>query len=300
VSDDGDDGARGAAGIANAAGAAGDAQPRAAPRGSPLHGEAGRAVLRARGLAWRLRGGVRLGPLDLDVWRGECFFLVGPNGAGKTTLLRTLAGLLRPSEGRIEWEGRSLDELSRRELARRLAYVPQIRPARVPLTAEEVVTLGRYPYLEPLQWAPRPEDRAAVERALALVEIEALRARRVDELSGGERQAVWIAAALAQEAPVLVLDEPTTHLDPRHQREVAALLRRLKAEAGRTVVVATHDLNLASLLADRLLALSGGRALACGPPAEILRPETLRQLFAAPFEIVRGGERPVTLLELGG
>ncbi len=262
--------------------------------------DGGAAVLSARGLAWELRGGVRLGPLDVDVRRGECFVLVGPNGAGKTTLLRTLTGLLPPSNGKIEWEGRSLGELSRRELARRLAYVPQVRPARVPLTVEEVVTLGRYPYLEPLQWAPRPEDRAAVERALALVEIEGLRARRVDELSGGERQAVWIAAALAQEAPVLVLDEPTTHLDPRHQREVAALLRRLKKDAGRTVVVATHDLNLASLLADRLLALSGGRSLACGPPAAILRPEILGRLFAAPFEIVRGGERPVTLLELGG
>jgi iron complex transport system ATP-binding protein len=111
---------------------------------------------------------------------------------------------------------------------------------------------------------------------------------------------VWIAAALAQEAPVLVLDEPTTHLDPRHQREVVSLLRRLKLEADRTVVVATHDLNLASLLADRLLALAGGRALACGTPGEILRPEILGRLFAAPFEVVRGGERPVTLLELSG
>ena len=255
-------------------------------------------ALTATGLSWELRGGVRLGPVDLEVERGECFVLVGPNGAGKTTLLRTLAGLLRPTTGSVAWEGRPLAALSRRELARHLAYVPQIRPARVPLTVEDVVTLGRYPYLAPLQWAPGEADRAAVDRALALVEIEALRGRRVDELSGGERQAVWIAAALAQEAPVLVLDEPTTHLDPRHQRDVAALLRRLKREAGRTVVIATHDLNLASQLGDRLLALAGGRALACGPPAEILRPELLARLFAAPFEIVRGGERPVTLVEL--
>ncbi len=255
-------------------------------------------ALTARGLSWELRGGVRLGPVDLDVERGECFVLVGPNGAGKTTLLRTLVGIIKPSTGSVAWEGRPLAALSRRELARLLAYVPQIRPARVPLTAEEVVTLGRYPYLAPLQWAPGPADRAAVDHALELVEIEALRSRRVDELSGGERQAVWIAAALAQEAPVLVLDEPTTHLDPRHQRDVATLLRRLRNEGSRTVIAATHDLNLASQLADRLLALAGGRALACGPPDAILRPELLAQLFAAPFEIVRGGARPVTLLEL--
>ncbi|HYN19452.1 MAG TPA: ABC transporter ATP-binding protein, partial [Thermoanaerobaculia bacterium] len=214
------------------------------------------------------------------------------------TLLRCLTGLLRPTAGELCYEGRPFATLSRRELARRIAYVPQIRPARVPLSVEEVVLLGRYPYLTAFQLAPRREDFAAVDGALHLVGIEELRRRPVDELSGGERQAVFIAAALAQEAELLVLDEPTIHLDARHQRDLAELLQRLAADSGRTVVIATHDLNLASLLGDRLLALSSGHVLASGSPSRILEPGLLERLFRTKFEIVRGGERPVTLLRL--
>jgi iron complex transport system ATP-binding protein len=258
----------------------------------------GPVLLSARGLTRRAGGRTILGPLDLDVFAGECLMVVGPNGAGKTTLLRLLTGLLPSAAGEVRHRGRSLAGLPRRERARHIAYVPQVRPSSVPLTVHEVVLLGRYPHLSALQLAPRSEDFAAVEEALAVVGIVELRDRPLDELSGGERQAVYIAAALAQEAEMLVLDEPTTHLDARHQREVAALLLKLAREAGRTVVAATHDLNLASLLGDRLLALSGGRVLAVGSPAEILRPELLGTLFGTRFEIVRAGERPVTLLEL--
>src|ERR687891_2894774 len=215
-------------------------------------------LLAARALSWGTGGRRILGPVNLEVRRGECLVVVGPNGAGKTTLLRLLTGLLRPSAGEVSYRDRTFSALSRRALARRIAYVPQIRPAHVPLTVEEVVLLGRYPHLSAFQMAPRAEDFTAVEDALGLVGIEELRERPVDELSGGERQAVFIAAALAQEAELLVLDEPTIHLDARHQSDLAGLLLRLKAESGRTVVLATHDLNLASLLGDRLLAVSGG------------------------------------------
>src|SRR4051794_38848156 len=257
-------------------------------------------LLSARGLAWRSGARAILGPLDLDVLRGECLAVVGPNGAGKTTLLRSLTGLLAPSAGEISYAGRPFKSLSRRQIARRIAYVPQIRPARVPLRVEEIVLLGRYPHLSTLQLAPRAEDFAAVDEALRVVGIEELRGRPVDELSGGERQAVFIAAALAQAAELLVLDEPTLHLDARHQRDLAALLLRLVATTNHTVVLATHDLNLASLLGDRLLALAGGEVLATGAPAEILRPDLLERLFRARFDVVRGGERPVTVLDLGG
>ncbi len=256
-------------------------------------------LLTARDLEWRAGDRTILGPLDLDVRRGECLAVVGSNGAGKTTLLRLLTGLLRPSAGELCYGGRSFPALSRRELARRIAYVPQIRPSRVPLKVEEVVLLGRYPHLSRLQIAPRAADFAAVEEALAVVGIAGLKGRPVDELSGGERQAVYIAAALAQQAELLVLDEPTLHLDARHQHDLASLLLRLKSGADRTVVLATHDLNLASLLGDRLLALVSGKPLACGPPAEIVKPDLLECLFQARFEIVRGGERPVTILDLG-
>lgn len=256
------------------------------------------AVLTAREVGWSHGGREILGPLDLDVVRGQSLVLVGPNGAGKTTLLRLLSGLLAPTTGSIAFDGTPFHQLSRREMARRMAYVPQIRPARVPLAVEEMVLLGRYPYLGRMQLAPRAADFAAVEEALDLVGIRDLRRRPVDELSGGERQAVFIAAAVAQESELLVLDEPTLHLDARHQRDLAALLLRLKASSGRTIVLATHDLNLASLLGDRLLALAGGKMLAEGPPAEIVRPELLERLFGAAFEVVHGGERPVTVLHL--
>jgi len=255
-------------------------------------------LLEARGLAWRADGRTILGPVDLAVERGESLVVVGPNGAGKTTLLRLLAGLLAPSAGERRFAGKPFAAYSRKGLARRIAYVPQLRPVRVPLSVEEVVLLGRYPHLGTFQVAPSRRDFEAVAEALAVVRIEALRERPVDELSGGERQAVYIAAALAQEAELLVLDEPTTHLDPRHQREIAALVPRLRREAGRTVLTATHDLNLASLIASRVVALREGSILAAGSPAELMEPATLAALFDAPFEIVRAGERPVTLLRL--
>ncbi len=245
------------------------------------------ALLSVRGLEREERGrghtGWRLGPIDLDVRAGECLALVGPNGAGKTTLLRCLAGLRAPSRGEIRHRGRSFAGLSRRELARRIAYVPQVRPASVPLSVREAVGLGRYPHLSRFQLAPGAADHRAVERALAAAGIEALADRPLDELSGGERQMAWIAAALAQEAEVLILDEPTTHLDPRHQRDVARLLRRLHAEGGATVLFATHDLELAGLLGDRVLALRAGRIAALAPPREVLAAESLAALFDAPF-----------------
>jgi iron complex transport system ATP-binding protein len=252
-----------------------------------------------RGLEQKVGGEIILGPLDLDLLRSECLAIVGPNGAGKTTLLRSLAGLLRPSRGEITLAGRSLASHSRRELARAIAYVPQVRPSRIPLKVGEIVLLGRYPHLPPLRMAPGAEDFAAVERALTEVGIGHLRERPVDELSGGERQAVFIAAALAQEADLLILDEPTIHLDALHQHDLATLLLRLKASSLRTIVFATHDLNLASLLGDRLLAIRSGRPLALGPPSAIVKEEVLRELFSARFEVLRGGERPVTVLDYG-
>lgn len=256
------------------------------------------SLLEAEDLGWTAGGRRIVGPLGLVIRRGECLAVIGQNGAGKTSLLRLLAGLLVPTRGAVRWRGAPLEGLARRERARRIAYVPQVRPARVPFTVEEMVLLGRYPHLAPLQMAPRPEDFAAVRRALDQVGLGGLGTRRLEELSGGERQAVYIAAALAQEAELLVLDEPTSHLDPRHQLEVAALLRRLVESAGRTVVCATHDLNFAAAVSHRVLALADGRERFCGAPGETLTPQALGDLFEAPFTQVRGGERPLAVLEL--
>jgi ABC-type cobalamin/Fe3+-siderophores transport system ATPase subunit len=254
--------------------------------------------LGVRGVGWDVGGQSILGSIDLDLSSGECLVIVGPNGAGKTTLLRIMAGLLAPTRGELLWDQVPYRELGRRDLASRISYVPQSRPLRVPLTVEDLVLQGRYPYLSPFRLAPRAEDFAAVERAMDLAGISTLRRRALEELSGGERQSAYIAAALAQEAEVLILDEPTTHLDPRHQREIAALVMRLNREQGMSVALATHDLNFAALLADHMVALQRGEITASGTPGEFLGADQLAAIFDAPFTVVRAGDRPLTLLEM--
>lgn len=253
----------------------------------------------ATGLAWKARERWVLGPLDFVLESGLSTVLIGPNGAGKTTLLRLLAGVLRPSEGTLSFAGTPYESYSRRELARRIAYVPQVRPERVPFTVRELVLQGRFPHLPPLAMTPSRSDVAAVEEALERAGVAALATRPLDELSGGERQAAYIAAALAQQAPVLLLDEPTTHLDPRHQRSVVRLVQDLAASGDCTVLMATHDLRVAAAVAGRVVALRQGQVMASGSPAEMLAPDLLSSLFEAPFRRSNAQDMPVTLLELG-
>ena len=255
-------------------------------------------LLTARAVGWSIDGQRILEPLDLDLQEGECLAVIGPNGAGKTTLLRLLAGLLEPTDGRLAWRAAAYADLSRREMARRVAYVPQVRPANLPLTVEQMVLLGRYPHLSPWQMSPGAADLERVDHALTTVGLEALRRRPVDTLSGGERQSVFIAAALAQEAEVLLLDEPTTHLDARHQLEVTRLLGSVRRSGRHSIVLTTHELNLAAKLADRVIALRDGLVAATGPPSEVLRPDPLGEIFDAPFSVVTEGDRSHVVLRL--
>ncbi len=256
---------------------------------------AGREVLAAHGVGWTVDSAEILAPLDLQLAAGECLAVVGPNGAGKTTLLRLLAGLIQPSSGEVSLGGEAFGKLSRRRLARHIAYVPQIRSASISLTVEQMVTLGRFPYLSAWQFRPSAKDLERVGLALETVGLGALRDRRMDELSGGERQSVFIAAALAQEAEILLLDEPTTHLDARHQLEVIHLLLELRRSGEHAIVLTTHDLNLALRLADRVLALKEGQVVAAGDPEQLLAPGKLEQIFDAPFAVLRE-ERAVNVL----
>ena len=256
------------------------------------------ALLRAAGLAWTIDGRRIVAPLDLEVRTGECVAVVGPNGSGKTTLLRLLAGLLTPSEGATWWRDTPCADLSRRDLAKLIAYVPQVRPARVPLSVEQLVLLGRYPYLTALQLTPSARDVAFVRELLERSGLDELRERQLDSLSGGERQSVYIAAALAQEAELLLLDEPTTHLDPRHQLEVIRLIRDLQERGEHAIVLTTHDLNLAARLADRIVALRSGEVVASGTPAELVTPEAMESVFDVTFEAVGRSGQPRLLLRL--
>ena len=213
----------------------------------------------------------------LDLRAGEFAVLIGPNGAGKTTLMRALAGLI-PSEGRIEINGRPLSSLDARERARRIAYLPQGHVFHWPMPVAEVVALGRYAYGDAFS-ALTDADRRAIAQALAATATEPFAKRPVTTLSGGERARVALARALASEAPILLADEPTVSLDPRHQLVVMELLARA-AHNGGAVLAIVHDLTLAARFADRIVVMDGGRLIAAGPPRTVLTAERIASVFA--------------------
>src|SRR5207302_1201665 len=205
---------------------------------------------------------------------GEVVAIVGPNGAGKSTLLRVLAGLLRPTAGRVLLDGEDLAALSRSKVARRIAVVPQIFDTLFPFTVREVVALGRTARLGAFGRAS-PDDVAAVDRAIDELELGPLASRRIDRLSGGERQRAVLAMALAQESDVLLLDEPTVHLDPAHQVAMLRLIRELACARGLAVVAVLHDLNLAASMATRLAVLADGRLICDAAPETVINAELI-------------------------
>jgi iron complex transport system ATP-binding protein len=222
--------------------------------------------------------------------------IVGPNGAGKSTLLRALAGLLPRRAGQVWLQGRPLDDWSVRERARQIAWLAQQGQAHGDLTVRELVHLGRLPHLG-LFGAPGPDDERQVDAAMAATECAAWQQRRLQQLSGGERQRCLLARALAVQAPVLLLDEPTTHLDPPHQVAVVRLLQGLARQD--TVVSVLHDLPLA-LQADRVVILRGGRVVAQGAHDDAALHAALCEVFDQAIRIQRIGERFVALPRLDG
>jgi iron complex transport system ATP-binding protein len=207
--------------------------------------------------------------VSLDVGRGQIVGLLGPNGSGKTTLLRIVAGLLRPTRGSVLVDGRPVERFTRRELARRLAVVPQETHAAFDFTVLDIVLMGRYAHLGPFE-LEGVADLEIAREALAATGTATLEARRFQTLSGGEKQRVVIASALAQASDLLLLDEPTASLDLGYQLEVASLLRHLNGARATTMVICTHDLNLAAALCHRVVLLRQGSVLAQGAIADTL------------------------------
>jgi len=236
------------------------------------------ADLEVRAVTVRYGAHTALCDVHLRVVEGERLALVGPNGSGKTTLLRVLAGILQPDEGEVL----PLEGLDRRAIARRIAFLPQEEHWEFPFSVEDLVRCGRYARTTAL-YRDSPRDDAAVESALAAVGMTDLRARPITALSGGERRRAMLGRALAQEAPVLLLDEPTTALDLKHRH---AVLRAFAALRG-TVVLSTHDLDLAAAACPRVVMLAGGRVVADGPPGEVITVARLREVFGVDVRVVR-------------
>ena len=222
--------------------------------------------------------------ISFKVKEGEFVCIVGPNGAGKTTLLKCLDRIWRGGHGEILILGKPLRQYSQKTLAQWLAYVPQADGRMMPFTVYEFVMMGRYAYLNPFA-SVRREDKRVVRRALEVTGTSAFSERFFDSLSGGERQKVFLAAALAQEARILLLDEPTTFLDPGHQVEINKMLRQLNREEGITILSATHDINGGLRNSGRMIALRDGRIFYDGPSRELARNEILSQLYDHDFLI---------------
>jgi len=236
--------------------------------------------------SFSLGGKKILREISLVVTKGEYLSIIGPNGSGKTTLLRCLDRIYRGGEGSIRIGGRPLASLRQRELARRVSYVPQVEGRNFPFTVIEFVRMGRYPYLSPFS-SLSERDEEAVRDALDRTGTAELAHRFLRTLSGGECQKVFIAAALAQGAEVILLDEPTTFLDPRHEADIHRLLARANRDRGVTIITATHDINSAVLWSRRILALKNGAVHFCGSPEEVMDKEILQGIYETSFLLVK-------------
>jgi len=237
-----------------------------------------------RGFSFAIEKKAILRDVTFSVMPGEYLSIVGPNGAGKTTLLRCIDRIYAGGTGQIAVFGRPLADYRQKDLARRVSYVPQAGGRVSPFTVGQFVLMGRYPYLSPFT-SIGAEDRRAAREALRVTGTDEFADRTLDTLSGGERQKVYIAAALAQGADALLLDEPTTFLDYRHQVEIRDLLARVSA-AGTTIVAVTHDVNRAALDSHRIVAICQGTVVFCGTPRELMTADVLRRIYATELLLV--------------
>jgi iron complex transport system ATP-binding protein len=216
--------------------------------------------------------------ISFQVPAKDFFIVIGPNGSGKTTLMKVISGILKPQNGRLEILNRSIDQYQRKALARTIAYVPQMMSADFPFTVFEMVLMGRSPHLG-LLGLEEEKDMEIARQAIAFTGMESLARRKLDQLSGGEQQRVFIARAICQEPDVILLDEPTASLDLAYQVRIMDLMERLKNEKGITVVMVSHDVNLAAMYADHLLLLHNGQVLCQGLPDEVLNYKTLEEAY---------------------
>jgi iron complex transport system ATP-binding protein len=216
--------------------------------------------------------------IDLEIKKGEFVGIIGPNGSGKTTVLRAITRLIKPVRGKIYLEDRDIYTLNHKEVAQKIAVVSQNLPV-ITMTVKEFVLLGRVPYYKNLQFFENAQDLIAADRAMTMTDTERLKDHFMSEMSGGEVQLAFIARAIAQEPSLLLLDEPTAHLDITHQVSILDLIKRLNRQYNLTVIIVLHDLNLASEYCDRLVLMDNGRIKKAGPPEEVLTYEDIEEVY---------------------
>jgi len=247
-------------------------------------------VIEVEDLSFSIGDRAILRGISLGVESGEFVSIIGPNGAGKSTLLKCLVRVNTGWSGSVKLRGRDIAEYSQRQLARVLSYVPQAREGTLPFTVLEFVLMGRYPYLSPFSVIDRDDEAAALE-VLEMVDMKDFAHRAMATLSGGERQKALIAGSLSQGSEIMLLDEPTTFLDPKHKHEIVNILGKINRDRRVTVVSVTHDINHAALFSTRIIAIKEGAVAFCGTPFEIMNEKVLGAIYEKPFTFVN---HPVT------
>jgi len=240
-------------------------------------------------VSFKYNSTLSLDKVSLELYESETLGIIGPNGSGKTTLLKCINKILSPKGGNILFDGENVQKMSRMEIAKNIGYVPQSSTSAQALTVFEVVLMGRRPHIG---WQSSNKDIEKTWDVLGLLKIEHLAMRSFNQLSGGEQQRVIIARSLAQEAKVLLLDEPTSNLDIRHQLEVMELSRELVVTQQLSVVYAIHDLNLASRYCDKIVMMKAGKIFAAGKPTNVLTPENIRSIYGVEVKITVHNQIP--------